>query len=197
MKIGYARVSTRDQSFDLQTDALNAAGCELIFSEQMTGATRERPELNKLLAQLRKGDVVVIWRLDRLGRSLSDLIALVNEIQTKGAELQCLAGQIDTTTAQGKLTFHLFAAMAEFEREITRERAMAGLASARARGRLGGRPKGLSKAAEEKAKIAALLHKQGELSIDAICKHLESSKMTLYRYLKIPSKSPQRGDLPT
>jgi DNA invertase Pin-like site-specific DNA recombinase len=185
MKIGYARVSTRDQSLDLQTDALTAAGCELLFSEHLTGANRERPELNKLLAQLRKGDVLVVWKLDRLGRSLSDLVALVNEIQEKGAGLQSLQDHIDTTTPQGKFTFHLFAAIAEFEREITRERTRAGLASARARGKLGGRPKGLSKAAEEKAKIAQLLHKQGDLSIDAICTHLAISKMTLYRYLKI------------
>lgn len=191
MKIGYARVSTKEQILDLQLDALREAGCETIFSEQLSGATRERPALQKLLTQLRRGDVVVIWKLDRLGRSLTDLIALVNTIQTHGADLQCLSGQIDTTTAQGKLTFHLFAAMAEFEREMSRERTMAGLASARARGKLGGRPKGLSKSAEEKAKIAELLYKQGELSIDAICSHLAIGKMTLYRYLRARGAYPK------
>jgi DNA invertase Pin-like site-specific DNA recombinase len=138
MKIGYARVSTQDQDLSLQLDALQAAGCGKIYKEKMTGSTRERPELQKLLDQLREGDVVVIWKLDRLARSLKDLVNLVNEIQEKGGALHSLNDQIDTTTPHGKFTFHVFAALAEFERDIIRERTKAGLTAARARA--GGRP---------------------------------------------------------
>lgn len=184
MKIGYARVSTKDQSLNLQIDALKAAGCELIFKEHITGSTKERPELQKMLSQLRAGDVIVIWKLDRLGRSLSDLVQLVNDIQAVGAGLLSLQDNIDTTTPTGKLTFHLFAAIAQFERDIIIERTKAGLSAARARGRVGGRPSGLSPSAQEKAKIAEMLYKQGELSIQAICNHLNIAKMTLYRYLR-------------
>ena len=183
MNIGYARVSKRDQSLDLQLDGLKAAACELLFSEQISGATRERPELEKMLVQLRRGDVVIVWKLDRLGRSLKDLVSLVNEIQNKGAEFKSLQDHIDTTTPHGKLTFHLFAAIAEFERDIIRERTLAGLKAARARGKKGGRPKGLKPEAQEKAKIAEMLYKQGEMSTEAIGKHLSISRTTLYKYL--------------
>lgn len=185
MKIGYARVSTRDQNLDLQLDALQKAGCEdtYIYKEQISGATKERPQLQKLLEQIRKNDVVVIWKLDRLGRSLADLVHLVNEIQGKGAGLLSLQDNIDTTTPQGKLTFHIFAAIAEFEREIIRERTKAGLESARARGRKGGRPPGLSKEAQVKAAAAASLHQQKQ-PIARICTTLGISKKTLYKYLK-------------
>lgn len=184
MIIGYARVSTKDQDLSLQLDALDAAGCKIIFQEKMTGSTRERPELKKLLEQLREDDIVIIWKLDRLGRSLKDLVQLVAEIQEKGAGLKSLNDHIDTTTPHGKLTFHLFAALAEFERDIIRERTMAGLASARARGRKGGRPKGLSKKARDKAIIAEQLYKEGNWSVTAICEHLSISKMTFYKYLR-------------
>lgn len=185
MKIGYARVSTRDQNLDLQLDALRQAGCAdaYIYKEQITGAARERPELQKLLTQIREGDVVVVWKLDRLGRSLADLVHLVNEIQSKGAGLQSLNDNIDTTTPQGKLTFHIFAAIAEFEREIIRERTKAGLASARARGRKGGRPKGLSKQAQVKAAAAISLYQQKK-PVSEICKTLSVSKKTFYKYLR-------------
>lgn len=185
MKIGYARVSTRDQNLDLQLDALQKAGCEdtYIYKEQITGATKERPQLQKLLGQLRKNDVVVIWKLDRLGRSLADLVHLVNEIQGKGAGLLSLHDNIDTTTPQGKLTFHIFAAIAEFEREIIRERTKAGLESARARGRKGGRPPGLSKEAQVKAAAATSLYQQKQPNA-WICTTLGISKKTLYKYLK-------------
>lgn len=188
MKIGYARVSTRDQNLDLQIDALKKAGCDdtYIYMEQITGATRERPELQKLLSQIRVGDVIVIWKLDRLGRSLADLVHLVNEIQSKGAGLQSLHDNIDTTTPQGKLTFHIFAAIAEFEREIIRERTKAGLASARARGRKGGRPKGLTKEAQVKAAAAVSLYQQKK-SVSEICKTLDISKKTFYKYLRTAS----------
>ena len=162
MKIGYARVSTKDQNLDLQLDALSKAGCAdtYIYREEVSGALRERPQLKKLLEQVREGDVVVIWKLDRLGRSLADLVQLVNEIQGKGAGLLSLQDSIDTTTPQGKLTFHLFAAIAEFERDLIRERTKAGLESARARGRRGGRPPGLSKEAQVKAAAASSLYQQ-------------------------------------
>jgi DNA invertase Pin-like site-specific DNA recombinase len=184
MKIGYARVSTKEQKLSLQVDALEKAGCKTVFREKITGSTRKRPQLEKMLGQLREGDVVVIWKLDRLGRSLKDLVQLVSEIQEKGAGLLSLNDHIDTTTPQGKLTFHLFAALAEFERGITRERTMAGLASARARGRTGGRPRGLSKKAQDKAMIAEQLYKGGDISVSEICGHISVSKMTLYKYLR-------------
>lgn len=184
MKIGYARVSTKDQDLSLQLDALKKEGCTEIFQEKITGTKKDRPELNKLLAHLRKDDIVVVWKLDRLGRSLKDLVQLVSEIQEKGAGLQSLHDQIDTTTPHGKLTFHLFAALSEFERDIIRERTMAGLASARARGRVGGRPKGLSKKAKDKAMIAEQLYKEQKLTTTEICEHLSISRMTLYNYLR-------------
>lgn len=186
MKIGYARVSTRDQNLDLQIDALKKAGCAdtYIYKEQVSGATKERPELKSLLTQIRKGDVVVIWKLDRLGRSLADLVHLVNEIQNKGAGLLSLQDNIDTTTPQGKLTFHIFAAIAEFERGIIQERTKAGLESARARGRKGGRPKGLSKQAQVKAAAATSLYRQHK-PVSVICKTLDISRKTFYKYLRV------------
>ena len=184
MKIGYARVSTKDQDLSMQLDALKKEGCTTIFQEKITGAKKERPELLKMMAQLREDDVVVIWKLDRLGRSLKNLVQLVGEIQAKGAGLQSLHDHIDTTTPHGKLTFHLFAALSEFERDIIRERTMAGLASARARGRKGGRPKGLSKKAKDKAIIAEQLYKEEKLTTTEICEYLSISRMTLYNYLR-------------
>jgi len=184
MKIGYARVSTKDQNLNLQMDDLKKAGCEKIFQEKITGSTKERPQLQKMIEQVREGDVIFIWKLDRLGRSLKDLIKLVSEIQNKKAHIKSLNDQIDTTTPQGKLTFHLFAALSEFERDIIRERTFAGLASARARGRVGGRPKGLSSKALHTAIIAEKLYQDRELSIKNICEQLSISKMTFYNYLK-------------
>jgi DNA invertase Pin-like site-specific DNA recombinase len=184
LKIGYARVSTKDQNLSLQKDALQKEGCELIFEEKASGAKSDRPELRRMIDQLRKDDIVIIWKLDRLGRSLRDLVNLVTEIQDKGAGLKSLNDSIDTTTPQGKLTFHLFAALAEFERDIISERTKAGLESARARGRKGGRPKGLSKAARDKAIIAKSLYDKREMPVSKICSHLSISKSTLYKYLK-------------
>lgn len=184
MKIGYARVSTQDQDLALQLDALQAAGCGKIYKEKMTGSTRERPELQKLLDQLREGDIVVIWKLDRLAHSLKDLVNLVNEIQEKGGSLYSLNDQIDTTTPHGKFTFHVFAALAEFERDIIRERTNAGLTAARARGRVGGRPKGLTKKAQNTAIIAEKLYQERELTVKEICEQLSISRGTLYNYLR-------------
>ena len=184
MKIGYARVSTSDQTLDPQLDALRAAGCEILFQEKISGKTADRPELQKMRTQLRTGDTVIVWKLDRLGRSLRDLVALVSEFQERGVHFQSIQDQIDTSTPMGKFTFHLFAALAEFERDIISERTKAGLAAARARGRKGGRPKGLSKKAQDKARLAESLYKERERSIREICDHLDISKATLYRYLR-------------
>lgn len=187
MKIGYARVSTKEQNLSMQMDALEKEGCKQIFQEKISGAKADRPELRKMIDQLRAGDLIITWKLDRMGRSLRDLVNLMNEIQEKGAGLKSLHDSIDTSTPQGKLTFHLFASLAEFERDIIRERTKAGLEAARARGRKGGRPKGLSKEAKDKAMIAETLYTQGEKSITEICKHLNIARSTLYKYLRYRS----------
>jgi DNA invertase Pin-like site-specific DNA recombinase len=184
MNLGYARVSTQDQDLSLQLDALNDAGCNKIYKEKITGSKKERPQLQKMLGQLRKGDVVVIWKLDRLARSLKDLVGLVNEIQERGGALHSLNDLIDTTTPHGKFTFHIFAALAEFELDIIRERTKAGLAAARARGRIGGRPKGLSKKAQHTAIIAEKLYQERELTVKEICEQLSISRGTFYNYLR-------------
>jgi DNA invertase Pin-like site-specific DNA recombinase len=184
MKIGYARVSTKEQNLSLQLDALKKEGCERIYQEKISGAKADRPELQKMIEQLRSGDVIITWKLDRLGRSLRDLVNLVNEIQDKGAGLKALHDAIDTTTPHGKLFFHFSASLAEFERDIIRERTKAGLEAARARGRVGGRPKGLSKAAKDKAMIADTLYRQGEMSVTEICGYLGIARSTLYKYLR-------------
>jgi DNA invertase Pin-like site-specific DNA recombinase len=188
MKIGYARVSTKDQNLNLQIDALRNTGCvdTYIYKEEISGVAKERPQLKRLLDQIRQGDIVVVWKLDRLGRSLTDLVHLVNEIQNKGAGLLSLHDNIDPTTPHGKFTFHIFAAIAEFEREIIRERTNAGLASARARGRKGGRPKGLTKESQIKAAAASALYNQ-KRSVSDICSTLGISKKTLYKYLRLGS----------
>ena len=151
MKYGYARVSTRDQNPDLQVDRLRQVGCEQIFWETASGAKSDRPVLRSLLERMHAGDVLVIWKLDRLGRSLRDLVDLVGTLSEKDIALKSLQDPIDTTNSQGRLVFNLFASLAEFERDLIVERTQAGLSAARARGRQGGRPKGLSAAAEKKA----------------------------------------------
>ena len=184
MKIGYARVSTKDQSLNLQKDALKKAGCEKIYSEQISGTKTDRTKLNEMIEHIRQGDVIIVWKLDRLGRSLRDLVNLVSKFQDLGVGFKSLQDNIDTTTPTGKLTFHLFAALAEFERDIISERTKAGLASARTRGRCGGRPKGLSKKALDKARLAESLNNEKNNSIQEICEYLSVSKPTLYRYLR-------------
>jgi len=184
MKIGYARVSTKDQSLNLQKDALKKAGCQKIYSEQISGAKTDRANLDEMIEHVRQGDIIVVWKLDRLGRSLRDLINLISKFQDLGVGFKSLQDNIDTTTPTGKLTFHLFAALAEFERDIISERTKAGLESARARGRRGGRPKGLSKKATDKARLAESLYNEKNNSIQEICEYLSVSKPTLYRYLR-------------
>ena len=184
MKIGYARVSTGDQNLDLQIDALQQAGCERIFEEKLSGSRSDRPELEQLLDQARPGDVIMIWKLDRLGRSLKHLVELVSHLNERRIGLRSINDPIDTTNAQGKLIFNIFASLAEFERDLIAERTQAGLRSARARGRVGGRPKGLTSDAELKAIAAEGLYREGKLSVVEIANNLSISKATLYKYLR-------------
>lgn len=180
MLIGYARVSTDDQNLDLQQDALQKAGCERIYEDRLTGAKADRPGLKRTLEDARNGDTIVVWRLDRLSRSLKDLIEIVALLETKGTGLKSLQESIDTTVSSGKLVFHIFGALAEFERNLIRERTQAGLAAARARGRKGGRPKSLN---QDKQALAVKLYEEKKHSIEQICKMMSISKPTLYKYI--------------
>ena len=182
MLIGYARVSTGEQNLDLQIDALEAAGCERerIYTDELSGVKAERPGLQDAWKQLRSGDTLVVWRLDRLGRSLKDLVNRIEELQQRGIGFRSLQEALDTTTAAGKLQFHVFSALAEFERELIRERTMAGLRAARARGRKGGRPKAMT---PEKVRLASRLMSDPTLQVDEICTTLGISRATLYRYV--------------
>lgn len=175
MKIGYARVSTDDQNLDLQRDALDSAGCERLFTDTISGAKADRPGLASAIAFARPGDVLVVWRLDRLGRSLPDLVRLIGELDAAGIGFESLTEKIDATTAAGRLVFHVFAALAEFERNLIRERTHAGLAAARARGRKGGR-RGLDP--DKQAAIA----KMADQSPAVVCKMLGISRSTFYKY---------------
>ena len=181
MKIGYARVSTLEQNLDLQTDALEKAGCKKIITDEVSGSVAERPGLTRLKDELREGDTVVVWRLDRLGRSLKHLITLVNEFELLKVGFESLQESINTTTSTGQLIFHMFGALAEFERNLIRERTKAGLASARSRGRLGGRPKQLD---FNKRQLAVKLYKDREHTVQEICQMMGVSKPTLYQYLR-------------
>lgn len=184
MLIGYARVSTQDQNLDLQLKALSDYGCAKIFKEKVSGKSKDRPELNSLLSQLRAGDTVVVWKLDRLGRSIKDLIHLVELFQSSDVNFVSVTDSIDTSTAMGRFTFNIFASLAQFEREIIRERTNAGLSAARAKGRKGGRPSGLSK---EKIKVAEqikVLFDSGR-DIDDIKETFKVSKATIYRYISL------------
>ena len=180
MRIGYARVSTGDQNLDLQVGSLEEAGCERIYREKTSGAAKSRPELEKCLDSLREGDALVVWRLDRFGRSLKDLVSKMETLEEKDVDFVSLTEGIDTTTAQGKLTFHIFGALAEFERELTRERTMAGLEAAREQGRVGGRPRALSE--EDIPQVQALMQNP-EVSTSDICERFDISRATLYRYV--------------
>ena len=184
MKIGYARISTKDQSLSMQVDALEKAGCTQIHEEIASGAKTARPVLEEIIRNLREGDTLVIWKLDRLGRNLAHLIHLTTKLIEKRVGLISINDPIDTTTSQGRLIFGIFASLAEFERELIRERTQAGLKSARARGRNGGRPRGMSQEAIEKAKIAEALYKNGSIPVKKIAEQLGISKTTLYLYLR-------------
>ncbi|KAJ6634450.1 Serine recombinase PinE [Pseudolycoriella hygida] len=172
MKYGYARVSTKDQVLDLQIDALKKAGCDKIFLEVASGTKANRPEWAKLLSEIKADDTLVVWKLDRMGRSLQHLVKTVNELITNNIDIISLKDPINVITAQGRLMFNIFASLAEFEKDLIRERTMAGLKSARARGRMGGRPKGLSEKAKRCACSAEALYKQNELTSDEIAAQL-------------------------
>lgn len=191
MKIGYARVSTEDQNLDLQTDALDKAGCELIYKEKASGAKIERAELKAALTHLRSKDTLVVWKLDRLGRSLKDLLNIVNDLHNRGINFQCIQEGFDTGTSGGKLIFHIFGALAEFEKEVIRERTKAGLKAARARGRRGGRPTKLTPEIIAKAKA---LHKDFSISPKEIWTTLGISRALLYKALKTSTKIKQNHD---
>ena len=180
MFIGYARVSTQDQNPQLQLDALTAADCERSFVERASGAQRERPELQAALEYIREGDTLVVWKLDRLARSLKQLIETVESLETRKIGFRSLTENIDTTTSGGRLTFHLFAALAAFERSIIKERTTAGLAAARARGRKGGRPPSLN--AKDLTAAKALLS-DPEITVEEVARRLKVSPATLYRHL--------------
>ncbi|WP_429911196.1 recombinase family protein [Glycocaulis sp.] len=180
MRVGYARVSTRDQETHLQIDALQEHGCERIFEEKASGAQRDRPELKAAIDYLRAGDVLVVWKLDRLARSLRQLIETVEGLEDKGIGFVSLTEGIDTTSPGGKLVFHVFGALAEFEREMIRERTKAGLQAAKSRGRRLGRPAALT---PDQIEMARALKQAGNHSMPQIARQLGVSRATLYRVL--------------
>ncbi len=181
MFIGYARISTPTQKLDLQNDALKKAGCEDIYCDVSSGARTERPELDKCISYLRKGDILVVWKLDRLGRSLRHLVKVVANMENKGIGFKSLQENIDTTTAGGKLIFHIFASLAEFERELIRERTVAGLSAARARGVNGGRPRALS---QKQVMMAKKMLLDKTIPIKEILNTFKISKSTLYKSVR-------------
>lgn len=184
MKIGYARVSTRDQSLKLQVDSLKEAGCEKIYQEVASGAKNDRPILEDLLKNIREGDTLVVWKFDRLARNLRHFLNVIDELDKKKVNFVSVTDQVDTTTAFGKFMFSLNALYAELERNIGLERSQAGLKAARARGKIGGRPKGLPEIAKEKAKIAEVLYRSGDMTVAKIAKQLNISSPTVYVYLR-------------
>ena len=185
MHIGYARVSTYDQNLDLQKNALNEANCKKIFVDKIGGAKAERPGLESALEYLREGDILVVWRLDRLGRSLKHLIELIGILEKRNIGFLSLQESIDTTTSGGKLIFHIFGALAEFEKNLIQERTRAGLAAARQRGKKGGRPKALNPKQRE---IVVRLYNDRKNTVKEICDTMKISKPTLYSYLRQENK---------
>ena len=180
MRVGYIRTSKKEQNPQLQRRDLLAAGCQKLFEEQISSRKAHRPELQAALEYVREGDALEVWKLGRFGRSLQELIELVGDLKERGVEFVSLRESIDTTTPGGKLVFHVFGAVAEFERDLVLERTVAGLEAARARGRRGGRPRALD---ESKARLARRLKVEGEHSVEEICSMLGVGRSTLYRYL--------------
>lgn len=181
-KIGYARVSTQDQDLSLQLDALKRADCEQIYEEKVSGKNIERPELANCIKALREGDTLVVWRMDRLGRSLRDLVEIVTNLEAKGIHFVSLTEKIETGTATGKLMFHVFASMAEFERNLISERTKAGLAAARARGRVGGRKPSLS---EKDIEHAKLLLRNPKVTVTEVAERFGVTRQTIYRQVGV------------
>lgn len=190
MFIGYARVSTADQTLALQEDALHAAGCTRIFKDVISGSTTDRPGLTAALDHCRSGDVLVVWKLDRLGRSLAHLLTVVQQLQAAGVGLRSLQENLDTTSAGGKLIFHIFGALAEFERGLIRERTAAGLAAARVRGRVGGRPRRLS---PDQVALARRLLAQPDVGVAQVAEMLQVSRQTIYRALHRADREGETG----
>src|SRR3954451_8686796 len=186
MMIGYARVSTTDQTLDLQLDALQKAGCSKIFTDTASGAKTERKGLEEAISYVRAGDMIAVWRLDRLGRSLQHLIETIGKLDARNIGFKSLTENIDTTTSGGNLIFHIFGALAEFERNLIRERTSAGLIAARERGRKGGRPKSLT---GNKIEIARKLYADKTNTVEDICRTLGISRATLWRYVKAPNNA--------
>ena len=180
MKIGYARVSTNDQDTQLQIDALNVAGCERIYQEKQSGAKKDRPELQQCLKSLREGDILIVWKLDRLGRSLQHLIEVVTDLESRQIGFQSLTENIDTTNNTGKLIFHIFGSLAEFERGLIRERVKAGLEAAKKKGKKFGRPEALN---EKDRAMAIAMFNGGATKID-IARHFNVTRQTIYTLLK-------------
>ncbi len=190
MLIGYMRVSTGEQSLDLQRDALDRIGCERVYDDVCSGRTTERPGLNQALHVARDGDALVVWKLDRIGRSLPHVVGLVGDLQKRGVGLKVLTGDVDTTTATGRLVFGIFATLAEFERDLIQERTMAGLAAARARGRAGGRPRVMTK---QKLKAAMALMADRDNAARDVAKQLGISVSTLYAYVDAKGQARERA----
>ena len=185
MKIGYARVSTKDQNLELQIEGLEKVGCEKIYQEKISGATKNRPELDSMIAHLRKDDEVYVWRLDRLGRSLKHIIDLVLDLNNKGIIIKGISDGVDTSTTSGRLFLNIMASLAEYERELIRERTNAGLQSARARGKIGGRPKGFRKETISKLIIMRSVYKDRTKTPEEIYEPFGLTRATFYRYVKI------------
>lgn len=181
MDVGYVRVSRNEQNPEMQRSELEASGCERIFDERISSRKESRPQLEAALDYCREGDRLVVWKLDRLGRSIKELIELVNSLEERGVEFKSLRESLDTSTPGGKLVFHVFASMAEFERDVIRERTMAGLEAARARGRKGGRKPVMD---EKKIALASKLMRDREMPISEVSDAVGVSKATIYRYLK-------------
>jgi DNA invertase Pin-like site-specific DNA recombinase len=184
MLVGYVRVSTVEQNNNLQKDALKKAGCKKIFSDSVSGVKAERPGLEAALDFMRKGDILVVWRLDRLGRSIQDLLSIVSRLELKETAFKSLTEAIDASTSTGRLIFHIFGAMAEFERNLIRERTCAGLMAARARGRVGGRPKKLN---ASKVELVKKLYKDRKHSIKQISEMVGISRSSIYNYIEVES----------
>lgn len=181
MLVGYARVSTNDQNLDLQEEALKQAGCKKIIVDRITGTSIKRPGLEKLNEILRRGDTLMVWKLDRLGRSLQHLIGFIKNLEEQEIGFKSLQESIDSNSSTGKLIFHIFSALAEFERDLIHERTMAGLMSAKKRGKIGGRPKHLD---QKQQQTAIKMYQSQKHTVKEICSVIGVSKPTLYRYLK-------------
>jgi len=197
MYVGYARVSTSDQTLDLQQDALEKIGCTKIFTDTASGAKAERKGLEEALTYVREGDTLVVWKLDRLGRTLKHLIETVTDLSKRHIGFKSLTESIDTTTSNGRLIFNIFASLAEFERDLIRERTKAGLAAARARGRVGGRPMAKSLNTPKKVALAQSLYDNKDNTVDEICKTLTISRASLYRYINTRKNGAKNHDSST